>query len=75
MKYKYTIILCFILGITWGIGLMGIIKNNRIAELEYINDQLRLEYDELKANCQEIGQELHSCYYTLNETEEYCFEN
>lgn len=74
MKNKYVIILCFILGILWGFGLMGIMKNNRIAELEYINNQLKLEYDELKLNYQEIGLELHSCY-TLDETEEYYFEN
>lgn len=71
MKY----IMCFMLGLLGGIGLMGFIKNSRIAELEYINNQLRLEYDELKVNCGEIGFELHSCYYALDETEEYCFEN
>lgn len=75
MKNKYAIILCFILGILWGIGLMGIIKNKHIAELEYINNQLRLEYDELKIHCGEIGWELHSCYYTLDRTEEYCYVN
>ena len=75
MKNKYAIILCFILGILWGFGLMGFIKNSRIEELEYINNQLRLEYDVLKAHCGEIGWELHSCYYALDETEEYCFKN
>lgn len=75
MKNKYATILCFILGILWGFGFGCLIKNKKIYELEHINNQLKLEYDELKIHCQEIGWELHSCYYTLDKTEEYCYVN
>ena len=75
MKEIYTIILCFVFGMAFGVGLKGFDDNKKIYELEQINNQLKLEYDELKIHCQEIGWELHSCYYTLDRTEEYCYVN
>lgn len=67
------IALIMVLTMLWGLGLGCFIKNKRIYELEQINNQLRLEYDELKIHCQEIGWEMHSCYYALDRTEEYCY--
>ena len=75
MKNKYAIILCFILGIAWGIGFGCILKNERIYELEQINNQLKLEYDELKIRYHELDWQATSCYYTLDRTEEYCHSN
>lgn len=75
MKNKYAIILCFILGILWGFGFGCILKNERIYELEQINNQLKLEYDELKIRYHELDWQVTGCYYTLNRTEEYCYSN
>ena len=70
-----TLIITFMIMIMWGFGLGCFIKNKRIYELEQINNQLRLEYDELKLKYHELDWEVTGCYYTLNRTEEYCHAN
>ena len=69
------IILILMLGMAFGFGFGSLLKNKRINELEYINNQLRLEYDELKLKYHELDWEVTGCYYTLNRTEEYCHAN
>lgn len=66
------IILVLMLGMAFGFGFGSLLKNKRISELEYINNQLRLEYDELKIQNHELGWEVTSCNHVLIRTEEYC---
>lgn len=67
------ITLIMVLTMLWGFGLGCLIKNKRIYELEQINNQLKLEYDELKIRYHELDWQVTGCYYTLNRTEEYCY--
>lgn len=50
---KSKMLLCFVI-VFECVSILSFIKNKKIYELEYINNQLRLEYEELEARYREL---------------------